>query len=126
MQLAQGPQIALVGPPQAPRNVDERWAQQEALDKSRMPRPKRDPYLEILGCSYFVEGMVLSLGREAAKFWRALPEIRVLLDPLDKGVTVERAAWRGRIARANGWRWVAFAAGQKIDEDALREAAGRV
>lgn len=125
MQLAEGPQVALVQPRSAPRNREQAWKAEEAADRARMPKVKRDHYLEVLGCTYYTEGMVLSSDRTFAKFWRALPEIRCVLDPLEKGQTLESAAWRGKLARANGWRWVAFIKGERIDDDKLREAAGR-
>jgi hypothetical protein len=122
--------FVLVQPPgeiEEGRAIDPelRWSIQEAGDRARFRRRSVDPFLAILGCTYYQEQVVMTYRGEAAKFWRALPEIMVVLDPLEKGVTKESAEWRGKIARANSWRWVAFPKGAVLKESELLEAAGR-
>ncbi len=108
----------------ATRDPLARWAAEELADraKRRKPADPRDAMTRLFGCHTWQQGVVM-LGRlYAATFWRVYPEKRLAIDRLDPGVTKESVAWRGEIARANGYRWVPMERGKGTRAELLRAA----
>ena len=104
------------------------WDRQEKADLARKRstgRTPKDKITALLKCSFFLTGVAMLGGGYAAKFWRSYPEIRAVIDVLEPGVDVNdpSIAWRAKVARANGYRWVPFP--EIIDQDEFLQAAGR-
>jgi hypothetical protein len=115
---------------------------------------RRDPISEVLGSHFYWTDHPLMFVRRRvfAKFSRVYPHLHIALDfiPIEKiekpkdltgdeqkdrrlmekarieaaEKAIKRVAWRGEVARANGYRWVPLGQGLRFSADELKEKAG--
>lgn len=102
----------------------DRWLRLMRTERRGVASTPVDKIGLLLKCPAYRENVTLLHGRLAAKFWRCYDLINVVVDRLERGQTAESLAWRGDVAVAHGFRWIAIGPEGITPED-LKALAGR-